>query len=274
MVKKIIHLSDIHIRNVKRHDEYYETIGEFLKITREICSEYEFNEVRIVLCGDLLHQKITTSNEQSILLSWFFRELNTIAPTIVICGNHDFLENNVDRVDSITPIIKMLCLENIKYLDLDLGYKSGLIEDDNIVWCLYSIFEKYKSPDVGIQKIKTPDKKFIGLFHGAIVGSTTDSTYMIEHGVKTDIFDGCDAVLCGDIHKRTELDYNGVKVVYPGSLIQQNFGENVSKHGFLLWDVDDLEYEEYDIKNDYGYYKFKISSITDIENCSEEFVNF
>ena len=29
-----------------------------------------------------------------------------------------------------------------------------------------------------------------------------------------------------------------IKIVMPSSLIQQNFGENVTKHGFLLWDVE------------------------------------
>jgi DNA repair exonuclease SbcCD nuclease subunit len=274
MIKKIIHLSDIHIRNVKRHDEYYDMLQKFVSSTREIVSEFTSDEVRILVCGDLLHQKITTSNEQSIMLSWFFRELNSICKTIVICGNHDFLENNQDRVDSITPIIKMLELPNVKYLDMELSYKSGLYEDENIIWCLYSIFDGYNSPEVQISKVNNPDKTHIGLFHGAIAGSTTDSTYMIESGLKMDIFAGCDVVLCGDIHKRSELDYNGIKVVYPGSLIQQDFGENVSRHGFLLWDVDELEYEEFDIENNYGYYKFSIDSISDIDNGNEQFINF
>lgn len=65
-----------------------------------------------------------------------------------------------------------------------------------------------------------------------------------------------------------------IPIVYPGSFIQQNVGESVSSHGFLLWDVDDLEYEEYNIDSDYGFYKFKINSVKDIEDNTEEFVNF
>lgn len=84
--------------------------------------------------------------------------------------------------------------------------------------------------------------------------------------------------MCGDIHKRHEIQFNSnednIKAVYPGSLIQQDFGENVSGHGFLLWDVEELEYEEFDIENDYSLFKFKITSIEDIENQTEEFVNF
>jgi DNA repair exonuclease SbcCD ATPase subunit len=47
-------------------------------------------------------------------------------------------------------------------------------------------------------------------------------------------------------------------VVYAGSLVQQNFGETLDKHGFLVWDLDTMTYEEVDIQNDYGYYTMDI----------------
>jgi DNA repair exonuclease SbcCD ATPase subunit len=52
----------------------------------------------------------------------------------------------------------------------------------------------------------------------------------------------------------------GCKVVYAGSLIQQNFGETLDRHGFLAWDLDTMTYEEIDIKNDYGYYTMDIDN--------------
>jgi DNA repair exonuclease SbcCD ATPase subunit len=51
---------------------------------------------------------------------------------------------------------------------------------------------------------------------------------------------------------------SGCKVVYAGSLVQQNFGETLDKHGFLAWDLDTMTYEEIDIKNDYGYYTLDV----------------
>jgi DNA repair exonuclease SbcCD ATPase subunit len=73
------------------------------------------------------------------------------------------------------------------------------------------------------------------------------------------MFDGYDLALLGDIHKRQELiSPNGCKCVYAGSLVQQNFGETLDKHGFLVWDLETLTYEEVDIKNDYGYYTMDI----------------
>ena len=278
MIKKIIHTADIHIRNFNRHEQYRNQLSKFLNEVRNICSDFEFNEVRVLIVGDIFHQKIQTSNEQTDLLSWFLIELDKIAPTILVAGNHDFMESNKDRMDSITPIINLLNLKNVKFLDKELNYHSGIYIDDNIAWSLYSIFDDYNKPNVKLEKINYSDKKFIGLFHGALNGSKTDSGFEFEHGISLDYFSGCDTVMCGDIHKRHEIQFNSnednIKAVYPGSLIQQDFGENVSGHGFLLWDVEELEYEEFDIENDYSLFKFKITSIEDIENQTEEFVNF
>lgn len=274
MVKKIIHISDIHIRNIQRHEEYKFQLEKFINEVIELSSEYTVDEIRIVITGDIFHQKIQTSNEQTKLLAWFLKELIKYSKVIIIAGNHDLMENNLDRMDSLTPIIELIDNPRINFLDKTLGYQSGFYHDDNIVWCLYSIFDKNITPDFKLEKIDYPDKKFIGLFHGALTGSKTDVGFEFEHGLNVDIFDGLDAVLCGDIHKRQELDYNGIKIVYPGSFIQQDRGESVSSHGYLLWDVDNLEYEEFDIQTDYGIYKFRISSIEDLENGVEEFINF
>lgn len=283
MIKKIIHASDIHIRNVKRHDEYKEQFTKFVNECKEIVLlNYSYDEVRIVLAGDLFHQKIQTSNEQTTLFSWFIRELEAICPVIIICGNHDFMESNIDRMDTITPIVKLMNLHNVKYIDMMLDYKSGCIIDDNVVWCLYSIFDGYSKPDIMIERVSNPDKKFIGLFHGPLTGAKTDTGYEFEHGISPSIFDGCDVVLCGDIHKRGVIEFDSTiddsttkrMAVYSGSLIQQDQGESVSSHGFLLWDVDTLEYDECDVFSDYGFYKFKIESMNDIDDGLEEFINF
>lgn len=274
-VTKVIHMADIHIRNFQRHEEYTIVFKEFLKQAKEIVAENGVNETRLLIAGDLYHTKLTTSNEQSLLLSWFLRECDKICKTIIIAGNHDFQETNSERIDSITPIIKMLNLENVKYLDMELDYKGGFYEDENIMWSVFSVFDNHTPIDVKLNKIEHPEKLYIGLFHGMTIGLKNETGFMFEHGKSLEMFNGCDVVMCGDVHLRQEQDHNGLKIVQPGSLIQQNVGETaMSKHGFILWDLETLEYEEHDIENEYGFYKFRINSITDPENSLEEFVNF
>lgn len=64
-----------------------------------------------------------------------------------------------------------------------------------------------------------------------------------------------------------------IPMAYSGSLIQQDFGESVSGHGYLIWDVTDKSYIESDLSNDYGFYQFKISSLDDLDNGTEELTN-
>jgi hypothetical protein len=64
-----------------------------------------------------------------------------------------------------------------------------------------------------------------------------------------------------------------ISIMMPSSLIQQNFGENVSKHGYLLWDVETKTFTEHDVDNKYLFYNFKIKSLDDLENNKEVITN-
>ena len=79
--------------------------------------------------------------------------------------------------------------------------------------------------------------------------------------------------LLGDIHRRQNFNHKGIQIAYPSSLIQQNFGENVSKHGYLLWDVETKTFTEHDVDNKYSFYNFKIKSLEDLENNKEIITN-
>lgn len=269
MVRYVYHFADIHIRTYRLHEEYKEVFLTLLAQLKDQIKDFDKSEVRIVIAGDLVHQKIIISNEQLILGTWFLRKLEEIAPVIIIAGNHDLLENNKDRVDSISPMVQFLPDANINYFK-----ESKCYLDDNIVWCVYSIFEGNERPDIeSARQLFGDDKTYIGLFHGPIVGLTTDMGYEIEHGANLEIFDGCDIVMCGDIHKRSVLNFKGTKIVMPSSLLQQNFGENVTKHGYLLWDIEKKEFTEHDVKNNNPFYNFKIKSLEDLDNNKEILTN-
>ena len=269
MIKKVVHLADIHIRTLRMHDEYKDVFKSLLKDLRELLVDYSREEIRIVIAGDLVHQKIVISNEMLILGTWLLRKLEEIAPVILIAGNHDLLENNANRMDSITPMVQFLGDKDIKYFK-----ESKCYLDDNIVWCTYSIFEENARPDIEGARIEFgDDKTYIGLFHAPIINAKTDIGYSIDHGAELDIFEGCDIAMLGDIHKRQIFNHKDIMIAYPSSLIQQNFGENITKHGFLLWDVETKTYTEHDVDNKYSFYQFKITSLEDIENGEEKLTN-
>jgi DNA repair exonuclease SbcCD nuclease subunit len=271
MIKKIIHISDIHFRTYKRHDEYLVVLNQFIDEINELSTEYSSDELRIVIAGDIVHQKITISNELTMLVAWFLKQCAAICPVIIIAGNHDMLADNKDRMDSLTPIIELMSHENIRY------YKeSECYEDDNVIWAVYSIFNDNLPPD-NILTIKKehPDKTVIGLFHAPIIGSKTSLGYeFVDSGAHPDYFEGCDIVLLGDIHKRQHFTNEfGTVMAFPSSLIQQDFGETITGHGYLIWDIKEKTYITRDLINDYGFYQFKITSLEDLETGSEELTN-
>jgi DNA repair exonuclease SbcCD nuclease subunit len=272
MIKKVVHLSDIHFRTFQMREEFEYVCNEFFKMIKEDLSDYNYDECRIVIAGDIVHQKITISNEQILMMSNFLKKCAEQAPTVIIAGNHDLLENNKDRVDSITPIIELLNNPNIHYLK-----ESKCYPDDNIVWCVYSIFDDNKRPDIESFKNENKGKKYkyVGLYHAPINTAKTAMGFEFEDAENISIFNGLDCVMMGDIHMRSFFEIKGGGVAaYPSSLLQNNYGETVKNHGYLLWDIPSFEYEERDIDSPYGLYTFNIQSISDLENENESLMNF
>lgn len=265
MVKFIFHLSDIHIRTYAYHDMYRTQMQKFINELRRQTNGHSIEEIRIVLTGDLVHQKISISNEQISLLSWFLSELSQYGKVVIIPGNHDFLVNNQDRMDSISPIVDLMNNKNITYYR-----NSGVYEDQNIKWVVYSLYQDNIKPEFK----NNDDSLYVGLFHGPIQGMTTDLGFMFEDAYDKLNFVGCDLVLCGDIHKRNIIELpDNTKVVMIGSFLQQNFGESINQHGYGLYDVENGEYTCHDIENEQAFLHFKITDIDDIENECEKLIN-
>lgn len=258
MIKKLVHFSDLHVRLFKDHELYRGILTDMFNQFKEIAPD------RIVFTGDLVHSKNQMTPELIEFVAWVLTECSKIAKTVLIIGNHDFLENNMSRLDALTPIIDSLQDENIVYLK-----NRGVYQDENIDWVVYSLMDHNIPPD-----IEKSDRLKIGLFHGPVQGLTTDIGYKFETGFESDKFDGCDLVLCGDIHKRQIFNIPGGKKAYMiGSTIQQNFGETINKHGFGVYDVTTDEYSVVDLKNSKPFLSFKLKSFDDIINGTEKLAN-
>lgn len=257
-----------------RFEEYTQQLQKFIERCKEIASNYEKDEVRIVIAGDLVHQKNTITPELMSFASAFIRQLEQIAKVIVIAGNHDLIVNNTDRKDTITSLFETAAFSNAYFLDYELDFQSGYVIDDNVTWVVYSIYQDYFVPDLTNAKEEAPSNKFIGLYHGMIEGVKLDNSKVSDCGTNKDIFIDCDFVMAGDIHKRQELTASGgVRIVYPGSLIQQTFGETVSNHGFAVWNLEDNSVAYEDISSDYNLLSLRIDNIDDILNDKEVALN-
>lgn len=269
MIKKIIHIADLHIRTIQMHELYKKQFDRLIDEIKEHSIQWtsegiRWDEIRIVIAGDIAHQKINISNEQLLLTSWFLNKLSGYGKVVIIPGNHDFLENNTERIDSITPIIELLDNKNIVY------YKDGgVYPDNNVNWVVYSLYQHNSRPE-----FKKEDQFNIGLFHGPIQGLSTDLGFEFEDAYDRLNFVGLDLLLCGDIHKRQQWELpNGGKAIMVGSLIQQNFGETIKYHGYGIYDMENDEYTFHDLPNEEPFMHFEINDIKDIEDEKEILIN-
>ena len=222
----IAHIADTHIRNLRYHKEYREVFNTLFEHLRKEKVDY------IVHCGDMAHSKTQISPEFVKLCSEFLLGLSSVAPTYVILGNHDGNLKNSSRQDAITPIVDALNNPNLFLLK-----NSGETNvDGKFILNVLSVFDR----DSWVSPTDSSAIN-IALYHGAISNCRTDLGWLMEHGEDDiSIFKGHDYAFLGDIHKTNQyLDHAG-RIRYPGSTVQQNFGETNDK-GFLLWDIKSKE---------------------------------
>jgi len=221
---KIAHVSDIHVRKLKYHKEYRAVFEQLYEKLRE-----EKPDI-IVNTGDTFHTKLDMSPEAIKMMSELFVGLADIAPYHMILGNHDMNLKNSGRLDAISPIVDYLDHPNIHFHK----YASVVEVADGIDLHVLSIVD----PE-NWQKELPEDRVNIALYHGSVVGSVTDSGWMMTHGdISLDELEKYDYAMLGDIHKTDQKVDNHGRAKYPGSLVQQNHGESNDK-GYLIWDIED-----------------------------------
>ena len=223
-VIKVAHVSDIHVRKLKYHKEYRAVFEQLYEKLRE-----EKPDI-IVNTGDTFHTKLDLSPEAIKMMSELFVGLADIAPYHMILGNHDMNLKNSGRLDAISPIVDYLNHPNIHF------HKHASVVEvaDGIDLHVLSIVD----PE-NWKKELPEDRVNVALYHGSVVGSVTDSGWMMTHGdISLDELEKYDYALLGDIHKTDQkVDKDG-RARYPGSLVQQNHGESNDK-GYLIWNIED-----------------------------------
>jgi DNA repair exonuclease SbcCD nuclease subunit len=136
----------------------------------------------------------------------------------MILGNHDMNLKNSGRLDAISPIVEYLNHPNIHFHK----YSDVVEVADGVDLHVLSIVDPEN------WKTELPqDRVNIALYHGSVVGSVTDSGWMMTHGdISLDELEKYDYALLGDIHKTNQKVDSEGRARYPGSLIQQNHGES------------------------------------------------
>jgi DNA repair exonuclease SbcCD ATPase subunit len=239
---KIVHVSDIHIKNRTRHEEYKKVFENLYESIKNI-----EGEKITVITGDIMDHHGTTTNEANNLMTTLISSLSELCVLILISGNHDTALGNtqyaLSSLDFLIPIIKNQRIYILNNLNRS-------IKINNINFTLTDLKE------TEIYKIKKNKNEInVALYHGTLNKSTTNTNYKFEDKIiKASDFKNYDYAMLGDIHKFQYMNKNKT-IAYSGSLMQQNKSESIDKHGYILWDFENKTSSFIEINNSYCYAK-------------------
>ena len=276
---RIIHLADIHIENkTDRKHEYIDVFNNLLTDIRNRKSVTK-NNTLIAIAGDIFDkgredQKI--SPNASSLFNMLITNLSKLGTVVIIPGNHDNnityqSQNDLTKIDILTPHV-----ERMKNINKSIFYlrNTGIYKLGNIIFYHTSVFDidKINRPKQYTERLKYlqkrvteyPECKHIGILHCGIESNVTSSGYLLNnYAYKLSDLKQYDLVLLGDTHEHQFLGQSN-RIAYPSSLIQQSHGETLDSHGYILWNLQNLNGKFINIPNNYGFVTIK--NIEDIDS--------
>tara|TARA_B100001758_G_scaffold40566_1_gene31634 strand:+ start:2393 stop:6343 length:3951 start_codon:yes stop_codon:yes gene_type:complete len=284
--KYIIHLADIHIRTgTETYSRYNEYLTVFENLKHSLLSNNINQDNSIILvAGDIFHNKNKVENFGLNLFKQLITILTTIATTVIIPGNHDFLQqypNDPSLLDSIL----LTNIQNLYYLNTtttitlhNIGISTISVKDTLIPGEGSGIIKDLPDfPNTFDKKIKTK----VALFHGSFCKTYFNHNQEVDsnNSYPLEMLKDFDIACLGDIHLHQSNIYKNCSYAYSGSLIQQNFGEDIIDHGYLIWNIKTKKSTHIPIYNPYGFvilkhindfwhikYKNKLIPINDILN--------
>ena len=265
----IFHLSDLHIRNgdkiQSRFDEYNNVFKEtVISISKQISTlKLTFNDFIIIITGDVFHNKNVIGSHGLLLYRTFIQELTKLGRVIVFPGNHCFVQSDTEMPNllysSSFEIDNLIVLNETKSFIIDnIGFSYVAI---NTTLDIYRNSGRIQElPE--FPKIKEDVKYKVGLFHGTFAKVKLYNGEEIKEDTKPYPLEwikdlNLDFMLLGDVHKRQLFNYKKTICGYSGSLVLQNYGEDLIDHGYLLWDLNNKKVEEINVFNEIGYINIK-----------------
>ena len=265
VLSRIFHLSDLHIRNgdntYSRYEEYKEVFKEtIISIKSNIESlNLSFNDFIIVITGDIFHNKNVIGNYGLIIYRKFIQALSSIGRIYIISGNHDYDQSDINKpslvYSSTFAIPNVIVLNNsTSFVIDDIGISFVSIDKTLDVYRNSGrIQDLPKFPAISSSNVKYK----LALFHGSFASAKLYNGKCVEETFNPyplEWVSDFDYVLLGDIHKRQVFAYKNKTICgYAGSLIQQNFGEDIVNHGYLIWDLYNKDIKKINVYNDKGF---------------------
>jgi DNA repair exonuclease SbcCD ATPase subunit/DNA repair exonuclease SbcCD nuclease subunit len=269
MLRYIFHISDIHIRNgdrdMSRFDEYMQVFDNLFTSLKQSIKKLSLhhNQYIIIISGDVFHNKSVIGNYGLRLYKELITNLTKIGRTIIFHGNHDKNQNDTEQPSLVSCTVDMdnlmILHDSQSFTINNVGFSYVNIDDtlDPQRTC-GRIEELPPFPSIQDQV----DYK-VALFHGTFAhvklynGREVLDTTSGHRPYPLEWMKDFDFAILGDIHLRQCHKYKDTLWGYSGSLLQQDIGEDIINHGYIIWDLHDKTVQDVNVYNHYGIIKVK-----------------
>lgn len=216
----ILHIADLHIVS-RRAREYWAVYDQFITAAE---NSLKTTPTVVAICGDIFDNKTYTRPDEVMVFNDFVQSLlNVGACVIVIPGNHDMNMHNRDSIDLVTPIVS-------EYHNPNFHFYPRTGRDTVEYRGLRFTVHNYSPRDRETPPPPLPDTVSIALVHEPVI-DMFGKPPRLSVGDLDRIYT---VTLMGDIHRH---QFCTPRVAYPGSMVQQNFGEDPLEHGYIHWRV-------------------------------------
>ena len=234
-IKRVIGISDIHIKNNDRDIEYMNVFDNLHNKLTELNID---NTDVITILGDTLDDGTYISAKGISMVVYLFRMLTGFGcDVIVIFGNHDLKHDS----DILTPLLKDLKTDSDIYILTD--NKVYLYED------IAFAHTKFDAKQI-TQCNRSSAYTTIALYHGMLCGSKLDNSHLMRTNFSLKDFSKFEYCMFGDVHKMQFYRKNRT-AFHIGSLIQQSILEDPMMHGIMVVDIETRTVDFHRIKNKY-----------------------
>jgi len=243
-IKYIYHLSDFHISDGDRKEEYNEVFENFIKSLKKNKAK-KTNSI-VIVTGDIFDSPESGGVGCSLFLK-FIQNVTKITNLILIEGNHD-INKKTSSVSLIQSLVGVVDNKSAFVLTKSCNYEYG-----NLIFS-YTHFLDKKVNNVQ----KNINKKVITLYHGNVKDKDDKAKFYIKELEKNS-----DLVLLGEYHEYNKFSN---KTFACGSLLQHKSGESFNK-GFIKFNLSDkiIKHKFIKVSNDYGFIKIYCEEINSID---------
>ena len=278
-IRTIIQLSDIHIRigsdpQQARYLEYKNVFQE-LKSYLESHESVKNGTAVCIITGDIFHNKVRLDSFSVTLFNELIQIISDLLPLYIIKGNHDMQQDKPDVPDLIEAVLNESVVKNNRVYYMR---KTGHYMVGNVGFGLVDVADtllKGTSSGKQVEDLpRFPDPHIFpynitttcALFHGTMISAKLQNYSDSTEGYPIQWLNGYDIALLGDVHlqqvhnihqpRDTWIDKK-VTWGYPGSILQQNFGEELINHGVLEWDLRNKSVSARNFRSTVGLVKLK-----------------